>query len=92
MMTLRLKDSIELSPDVTNSDRAGFAASALREYRRQVGHNRSGEDFSTSVQDLLTDLRHFCDQEGIDFDPILRNSAGHHAEEVAGDELAVRHA
>ena len=44
-----------------NMGRAHRAWLALRPYIEQT------EDVATAVRDLLADLRHYCDEQGVDF-------------------------
>ena len=45
---------------------------------------RGGRTVAMPVTDLITDLRHFCDREEIDFDAAVEMSEIHHEEEVNG--------
>ena len=56
------------------SDRA---RSVVRQYARIVNGDSAEEDDETYVLDLLTDLRHFCKEERIDFAKCLRISRDH---------------
>ena len=40
---------------------------------------------SDAVKDILTDIRHFCDQRSVDFFTALRRSGDYHAAERDGD-------
>lgn len=61
----------------TNEERAHRALQALRAYEKTVGEGSPG-DYLT---DLLTDLRHFCASEGLDFGASLAMSETHFNEE-----------
>jgi hypothetical protein len=52
-----------------NYDRADFAAAALEAYRAATG-----DDADTGLGDLLTDLRHWADLHGANFDNANRNA------------------
>ena len=57
-----------------------FAARArkiVRQYAKSVNGDTSVDDDETYVLDFLTDLRHFCKEEKIDFAKCLRISRGH---------------
>jgi hypothetical protein len=61
---------------VTNKDRAGWAAAALRHFQ-----NLTGTDHESSLGDLLCDLMHFSDANNFDFKYALDRARGHYAEE-----------
>jgi hypothetical protein len=44
-----------------------------------------GEDRTTALVDLLTDLRHYCGQKGLDFNDAVGGSAIHYAAELEGE-------
>lgn len=48
-----------------NTDRAKTAAEALWLFARRTGLDSPGECSRTAVQDLLANLMHLCEQEGI---------------------------
>lgn len=48
-----------------NTDRATVAAEALWVFARRVGLDGRGDDAFTAVQDLVANLMHLCEQEGI---------------------------
>lgn len=48
-----------------NTDRATVAAEALWIYARRTGLDGSGDEAYTAVQDLIANLMHLCEQEGI---------------------------
>jgi len=56
---------------VNNYDRADFARRTLEAYRRIVRG-----DMETALGDLLGDLRHYCDLQGLDFAKV--NKRAHH--------------
>ena len=45
------------------------------------------DDPEADVSDLLTNLRHYCDSEKLDFDQLVERSAVHHDAEVQPDDL-----
>lgn len=61
---------------------ADRARATVKAYKDEIS-NKSGEDDETCVLDLLTDLRHFCKEEKIDFAKCLRISRYHAKEEEA---------
>jgi hypothetical protein len=48
-----------------NTDRATTAAEALWVFARRTGLDGRGDDAFTAVQDLIANLMHLCEQEGI---------------------------
>lgn len=48
-----------------NTDRAMVAAEALWVFARRTGLDGRGNDAYTAVQDLIANLMHLCEQEGI---------------------------
>lgn len=66
-------------PETSNQRRASFAAKGLAAYAA-ITH-QEGEDIETTVQDFLTDLRHFCDGHGIDFEWICERGRGNYEHE-----------
>ena len=70
----------------TNEDRANWANESIQLFARNVGLDRSGDDDETAFKDLLADMRHWCDQRGIDFDALAEGSREGYEEEVAEEE------
>lgn len=67
-----------------NQKRAEYAAAALAEYERIKEYVE--EDMESIVDDLLTDLHHFCDLHNIDFDGALNRAGSHYFDETVGGE------
>ncbi len=59
----------------TNQECVDSAKDALRGYK-------PGLEWEDAVTDLLTDLRHFCAANNLDFDDRVRVSLGHFEEEM----------
>lgn len=75
----------------TNKDRAYWAERAIREFSHVTGLAGSGDaeyDPTIPVADLLCDLRHYCDERGIDFDLCLTRANGNYKEEKEEDPSA----
>jgi len=60
-----------------NRWRADRAADAIEAYWGDQGY----EDFETQFKDLLNDLLHWCDGQGIDFDDVLERARRSYQEE-----------
>ncbi len=65
---------------MNNVDRADEADKALTTFTRNTGMH--GEDYETRIGDLVTDLIHLCDREGVHFDAIVKRALQHHAAEL----------
>lgn len=66
---------------VTNNDRAGWAQAAVDAFASKTEMDRAGEDFETIAADLLCDLMHLCDKNGVKFHEVLeRGNANYQAE------------
>lgn len=74
----------EDEPGPTNEDRANTAYSTLLAYNSYKGGGNG--DHADDITDLLTDLRHLCDQTGEDFNYCLRVSQEHHIEEKSDEQ------
>ena len=75
--------------EVTNDDRAEWAGEALRAFARktrQLKGDRWDDDLENVVGDLLCDLMHLCDRDGVDFARVLKNARGNYKEERASEE------
>jgi hypothetical protein len=58
-----------MSSDPTNYDRAQRIPPTLAAYAEALG---DGDPDESTMRDLLTDLMHYSEQSGIDFDQELR--------------------
>lgn len=75
-----------------NTDRAITAAEALWVFAKRTGLDSKNEDAFTSVQDLIANLMHLCEQEGITggevtFSALVSMAEMHHLSEL--DEKVV---
>lgn len=59
-----------LSTTITNTDRAARIDAVLAAHA-VAQNDHTPEDKAEAVQDLLTDLMHYCDTNGIDLDDCL---------------------
>lgn len=84
-------DSVSLRADGTaywltemNGDRASWAHEAIKTFADQCrSHN---EDEETLVSDLVADLMHYCEQNGIEWDGVLARATNHFREECSVPE------
>lgn len=80
-----LADNMKLKPkrlrkiNIRRADRADEAIAAY------WGDDNEDEPRNYILSDLLCDLRHWADREGIDFDAELARSAYHHEAEQTED-------
>ena len=68
-------------PENMNGDRAKWAQAALRTFRKATG-----ADAEEALGDLITDLMHWSDRSGFDFDAALERARTHYEAETAGEE------
>lgn len=74
----------EGSSKVQNARRAASAYRVVTKFQRQTGlTNADGLD--TAIADLVCNLMHLCDSEGLPFDRILARANTHWAAERCGD-------
>ncbi len=73
-------------PEPCNADRAEWATTALERFCRVTGLSLKDDGPDTAVSDLLADLMHYCDQEGIDFDECVDRGRCHYEEEKAEEQ------
>jgi hypothetical protein len=72
-------------PEITNEDRAESAKAALVAFAEAARMAEAGEDDATLLRDLLTNLRHFCAAEKIDFQRAVAMSQFHFEAECNGE-------
>ena len=64
-----------------NADRAMWAETALREFQEETG-----SDDEDMLADLLADLMHWCDREGVVWEEELRQGVEYYGEETTDPE------
>lgn len=69
-------------PDGLNDDRAEWAQAALDAFADVTDMDIACEDGETVLGDLLTDLMHWCDRNGVDFQKKLAGAALNYKEET----------
>lgn len=65
-----------------NLERAGWAAQAVELFGKITGCRPATEGWKTAIVDLLCDLRHLCDREGLDWYGLLENAKDHYCAET----------
>jgi len=68
-------------PEGMNDKRAAWGGRAIAAFEKATGVDR--ED---ALSDLLADLFHWCDRNGVDFEHELARARGHYDEETLDDE------
>ena len=61
----------------TNGQHADWAMETVEVHAKFNGNVLADEGLETCMDDLLTDLRHLCHREGIDFDKAASASLDH---------------
>ena len=64
-------------PEGMNNDRAEWAAAAMRHFQYTTGC-----DFEDAIGDLLADMMHWCDRNGVAFEQALAQAREHYTEET----------
>jgi hypothetical protein len=65
---------------ITNEDRASWARIALDAFIARL--NMGDEQTEDCVSDLLCDMMHLCDTDGVDWDECLRRALNNYRAEV----------
>lgn len=68
-------------PEITNDDRADSAQAALDAFAEAARMAEAGETTETLLRDLLTNLRHLCAREKVDFANAVAMSQFHFSAE-----------
>lgn len=78
--------------DTTNNDRAKWAEAAVQAFADVTGLDTSkdADGFDTAISDLLADIRHLCDREGLDMGEMDRRAHKRYLEELE-EGIATRH-
>jgi hypothetical protein len=82
----KLLDGVVLPPDPEgmNDDRAEWADDVLRRFA-SITDMHFLKDQPELVSDLIADIHHWCDRNGVDFDQSVANAAGHYIAETSPD-------
>lgn len=72
-------------PENMNDERAEWAASAVDAFADITNMRNAGEDDETILTDLLADLRHWADREGIDWKAVVTTAEMHYDAETSDD-------
>ncbi len=67
-----------------NNHRARWAVAALETFARSTGLDLEEDGKETAIMDLLADLMHLSDIEGMNFDVLIERARGHYINEVVG--------
>jgi hypothetical protein len=70
----------------TNEQRAAWGAAAIEGSPDAIDYTEAGQlEPEYAVADLICDLHHFCDHNGLSWDDILERAQGHHRAETEGE-------
>ncbi len=87
-MPNRIPPDATADEGITNDERASWAEVGLLAFGQRTGmlkaHVGDKEDPFLVVADLLGDLAHWCDRNGVDMRVALRLAAQHYDEETGG--------
>ena len=79
---------------ITNAERASWAQVGLIAFGQRTGMVRSHigdkEDAFLVVADLLCDIAHWCDRNGVDLQSALSLAKSHYIEETSGQGTQLR--
>ena len=79
---------------ITNDERASWAEVGLVAFGQRTGMVRSHvgdkEDAFLVVADLLCDIAHWCDRNGVDLHTALRLATSHYMEETGGQGMQLK--
>ncbi len=68
---------------ITNKDRSGLAQQAVEAFATATGMEAEPEE--AVIGDLLCDLMHYCEQNGVEFDDCLGSARMHYSVGVFED-------
>lgn len=71
-------------PDEMNDKRAAWVSSAVESFIRHTGQSIKDDGEFEIIGDLLADIGHYCDQQGLDLTCALQRAAFHYFEETDG--------
>lgn len=74
-------------PDVTNQDRCKWAMAAVQTFAGVTGLDTAPEadGLQTAIVDLLADLMHLCDANGLQLHELMPSAERHYAAERWGE-------
>jgi hypothetical protein len=72
-------------PEGKNQDRAEWARAAVETFQAQTGLT-DADGLDTAISDLLADLAHLCDEEGLDFGHLIWRADNHYTEETSSED------
>ena len=68
---------------MNNQDRAESACKAVERFSDAL--DMGDEDDDTRISDLLCNMMHFCDQQGVDFHDCLERASRNYETEIADE-------
>jgi hypothetical protein len=67
---------------MNNAERAEKAFRTMLVFMQYTGLTRA-DGYETAITDLIADLQHLCDEQGIEFAEVLRVAEDHYQAELA---------
>lgn len=74
---------------VTNNDRAEWARAAVDVFAEKTGLDKSGDDLDTMIGDLIADIMHLCERDGLDFEQVLHRGKMYFEEERNDEDARI---
>lgn len=76
-------DTLPPDPEEMNDQRSAAAADTIQHFSRMHGELVRGEDMTEqNLVDLLGDIGHYCDRNGLNLSELLHMAASHYDEET----------
>ena len=72
-------------PDMTNDDRADLARTACEDFSESTGQSMEDE-LGNIITDLMADLLHLANREGLCADSLVRRATMHYEAEITEEE------
>lgn len=82
MPNIKTATVLPADPEGMNDDRAEWAQNALDAFASVTSMDTAGEDAETILTDLLADLMHWSDRNGVKFSNVLACAQSHYCEET----------
>lgn len=79
------KRTLPPDADNLNDDRARWARIAADVFARETGLTTDGDGYETIIGDLICDLHHLADREGIVWKAVIDRQDFHYEAETGGD-------
>ncbi|MEZ8292734.1 hypothetical protein AB6D11_02650 [Vibrio splendidus] len=74
---------------MTNKQRAESAFRALKHFEQNAG--LEGEGMETQIKELLCNMKHLCDEQGLDFPSTLSKAHTSYKEGISLENIPLKH-